>query len=140
MNHPGAKRGLRPISLIGAEFEYIDFGKPSATSTVPPGYSVNASVESKAPVLFGILYLPLPLPRIDVYAKAGLARLQTSASAEVVPCIPCTTQSTQTTNYFAYGAGVQVRISSFAVRAEYEAIDASSGSPALLSLGATWSF
>jgi len=134
--------GLRPLSLIGAEFDYIDFGNPSAISTNvgTPTYTVNASVDSKAPALFGILYLPLPLPQIDVYAKAGLARLQTNASLYVVPCVACSSQSSETANYFAYGAGVQFRVTSFALRAEYVAVDASGGNRALLSLDGILSF
>jgi hypothetical protein len=41
---------------------------------------------------------------------------------------------------FAYGAGVQGRIGSLAIRAEYERIIVAGGNPDILSLGATWKF
>ena len=39
---------------------------------------------------------------------------------------------------FAYGAGVQGKIGSLAIRAEYERIGGSSANPDLISLGVTW--
>jgi len=39
-----------------------------------------------------------------------------------------------------YGAGVQVRLLSLAMRADYQRIHSSSGDPDLLSLAVTWSF
>jgi hypothetical protein len=41
---------------------------------------------------------------------------------------------------FSYGAGVQTKFRDCAVRAEYERISASNGSPDLLSLSVTWTF
>jgi len=40
----------------------------------------------------------------------------------------------------AYGAGAQMTLGRFAIRAEYERINASEGDPDLLSLGLTLSF
>jgi opacity protein-like surface antigen len=136
--------GVRPISLAGAELEYIDFGHPSRNSV-----SLHTDVHERAAALFGVLYVPLPLPLLDIYAKAGVARLQRSASSSLTlapgvgTCVfPCNTyfRNDQTAARFAYGAGAQVKISSLAVRAEYERINESNGSPDLLSLGVAWRF
>jgi hypothetical protein len=59
--------GVRPISLVGAEIDYIDFGHPSGSLNAAP-----ASATLKGAAAFGVLYLPIPV--IDVYGKAGLAR------------------------------------------------------------------
>jgi len=140
--------GLRPVSLVGAEVEYLDFGH-STVSSKPIGidFDLNADVRSQAATLLGVLYAPIPLPVLDLYAKAGIARLRTTANGVAynypISCgIPCTHsfQSTETASRFAYGAGVQFKFSSFAIRAEYERIDESSGNPDLLSVGVTWTF
>ena len=44
-----------------------------------------------------------------------------------------------TSTRFTYGAGVQVKLATLAVRAEYERIHSSDGDPDLLSLALTWS-
>lgn len=53
---------------------------------------------------------------------------------------PATLAQNQWGTNFAYGAGVQARMGSLAVRADYERIDASSGTPDLFSLGVSWTF
>jgi opacity protein-like surface antigen len=142
--------GLRPISLIDGELEYIDFGDVSASFSgggVHDYLSYNASTSAKAAAAFGVLYLPLPLPLLDLYGKAGLARLEakTSAGGSFGCLADCprylgSFYRDETKGRFAYGAGVQVRVGSFAIRGEYERISANTGDPDLLSLGATWSF
>jgi len=39
-----------------------------------------------------------------------------------------------------YGAGVQFKFAAAAVRAEYERVNSSNGSPDMVSLGFTWAF
>jgi hypothetical protein len=53
---------------------------------------------------------------------------------------PVAARRDQTDARFAYGAGVQAKLSSFGVRLEYERISVSGGDPDLLSLGVTWTF
>jgi len=57
-NHSGFKVmiGLRPISLVGAELEYLDFGHPSRLIGFIP---TDASMKGAAAL--GILYLPVPI-------------------------------------------------------------------------------
>ncbi len=134
--------GVRPISFVGAEISYMDFGDPSGSLF---GYSANVSMKGES--AFGLLYLPVP-PIIDVFAKAGVARLQSAASGYApnlslvcVAGIPCGTspfQLDETNTGFAAGAGGQLKFGRWAVRAEYERFNATGENPYLLSLGFTW--
>jgi hypothetical protein len=144
-NHSAFKvmAGIRPISLVGAELAYIDFGHPSGNIF---GYPASASLKGTA--AFGILYLPVPV--MDLYVKAGLARLQSSLSGFYpngdnlcVPGEPCGTspfQLNRTNTSGAGGAGAQYKFGSWAVRAEYERFNSAGGNPSLLSVGITWTF
>jgi Outer membrane protein beta-barrel domain len=140
--------GLRPISLLGAELDYMDFGR--AKFLGPPnflGTALRGDAHPKATALFGVIYAPIPVPLLDVYAKAGVARLQTDINANsfcsLPPCAVTTTAPfalNRSDARLAYGAGVQFRFAAFAARLEYERIDASSGDPDITSFGLTWSF
>ena len=135
-NHTGYKIlvGLRPIPVVGGELEYVDFGHPS--TTLAPGTSADAQVRGSA--LFGVLYLPLPVPTLDLYAKVGFARLQTTASAHDGNAELFRFDETNTR--VAFGAGAQVKISAFALRGEYERFSSENGDPSFWSLSLTWSF
>lgn len=140
--------GIRPISPLGVELEYTNFGNPSAglSNAIFGGLS---KADQKAVTLFGLGYLPLPVPFLDVYGKLGIARLHTTTT-EVSPipvcpagftsCSPTTFNISDSRTNFAYGAGVQGKIGSLAIRAEYEGISASGGNPDIFSLGVTWTF
>jgi hypothetical protein len=145
--------GVRPLSIVGAEVEYIDFGKGNGDSGYYAGndYYSNASSHPKATVLYGLGYLPLPLPFIDVYGKLGVARLQTTIDTNVYPgscttpasdgtCPPLSYRTDQTDTKFAYGAGLQGKWQDFAFRAEYERISSQFGDPAAFTISATWTF
>ena len=133
-HHAGWKAlvGLRPIPVIGAELEYIDFGHPSTTTPLGP---VDAKVQ--AATLSGVLYAPLPVPLIDLYAKAGFSRLQTSATSNQVGGL---FRFDRTDTRFAFGAGAQVKLSTLALRAEYQRFSSPFGDPTFLSVALTWSF
>ncbi len=140
--------GIRPISIIGAELEYIDFGHPGGDGGY---YSYNYGPDShpRAIAAFGVGHLPLPIPFLDIFGKAGAARLHTNVNGfdgstcglnQIYPqCGSITSQGTWDTR-FAYGAGVQSRIWGLTVRAEYERINSQFGDPDLFSVGATWTF
>src|SRR5260370_22698531 len=57
-NHSAFKviAGIRPISPIGAELSYIDFGHPSGSINTDP-----SNVSEKGADAFGVLYLPVPV-------------------------------------------------------------------------------
>lgn len=155
-NHSAYKAmvGLRPTSLVGAEIAYFDFGHPSGTlGAIPDPFSggnpVSGDVTIKGSAAFGILFLPVPI--VDVYAKFGVARLDTTANSTVRIAGPvlCTVghplcqfsmQYRETNTGFAAGAGAQYKLGSWAVRAEYERFNAAGEHPNLLSLGFTWTF
>lgn len=135
--------GIRPISFAGAELSYTDFGNPRGELFY---HSANVSVRGAA--AFGVLYLPITI--LDIYAKAGVARLRDALSgfypnwdlacAPGVPCgtVPFRLDRTDTT--FAVGAGAQHKFGPWAVRAEYERFNADAEHPSVLSLGLTWTF
>jgi opacity protein-like surface antigen len=142
-NHSAFKviAGIRPISLIGAELSYIDFGHPSGSIN-----AVSSNVSEKGADAFGVLYLPVPV--VDVFVKAGLARLQSTLTSVKGGIGTCTITNPncalfrldRTNTSFAAGAGAQVKFGSWAVRAEYERFNAAGGNPSLVSLGLTWTF
>jgi hypothetical protein len=142
--------GVRPISFVGAELEYIDFG--TAHGSIPGTFlvgNVQGDLHSNATALVGVGYLPLPVPLLDIYVKAGVARYQTSdgfssgplSCREPLACIIGVSYPMNRTDArFAYGVGTQVKLAAFAIRAEYERIAANGADSDLLSLGLAWSF
>jgi hypothetical protein len=152
-HHVGAWQafvGARPAAALGIEVAYIDFGNssPPPSSSNRFGY-FNGNLKQSAAALFGVGYLPLPAPFLDLYGKLGLARLQSNARETYLPpscpvqvdCdIPYTVRQNQSTTNLAYGAGAQAHFGSLALRAEYERISASGANPDLLSIGVSWIF
>jgi opacity protein-like surface antigen len=139
--------GLRPIPFVGAEVEYIDFGNAGGNSGYySRNYDLGVSAHPTATVLYGMGYLPLPLPFIDVFGKLGVAHLQTNNSYFVSECggngtCPSTeSRFEQNNNKAAYGAGVQVKFQDFAFRGEYERISSTFGDPNTLMATITWTF
>jgi len=130
--------GIRPLALLGVEIAYTDFGHPNYSQGVPLG--LNASVRASATEALGLVYLPLPVPFLDVYGKGGVARLNyhANSSSGCLACAPYNPDYTSTR--LAYGGGVQLKFSKLAARVEYERISASEGDPSLLSVGLTWTF
>jgi opacity protein-like surface antigen len=132
--------GLRPLPFFGAELSYVDLGHPGGAVAGAP-----ADVSESGTAAFAMLYLPVPV--IDLYAKAGVARLQSTvngntfeACAEV--CLPTLVpfRVERTDTGFAGGLGAQLKFGAWAVRAEYEVFSAAGRNPALASIGANWSF
>lgn len=144
--------GIRPIPFVGAEAEYIDFGHPSSSDGYYNSYGngYNADSHPKAGVLSAVGYLPLPF--IDVFAKAGVARLETNLntySVGVCTAIdagagcgaPVLSGLHARETKAAYGAGVQAHFfGSLAVRAEYERINSSFGDPDAFMISGMWTF
>lgn len=116
--------GGRFLSFAGAELDYIDFGKPDGST---------AELKYKGLAGYGLYYLPIPAPMLDVFLKAGLARLDVDGDVTVGSF------STKDTK-FAYGAGLKLNFGSFAIRAEYERFKVEGSKPSLLSVGFSKSF
>jgi Outer membrane protein beta-barrel domain len=151
--------GIRGLEVLGAEIDYFDLGgggtSPSWSGLVS---LTSAHVSQKGEAAFGVLYLPLPV--IDVYFKAGVARMRTELSASAIgsscapaqacplfcvagnPCGRFSTNAAQETTETtaAVGVGVQLKLGSWGIRGEYERFSALGEHPDLLSVGATWSF
>ncbi|HMK87176.1 MAG TPA: outer membrane beta-barrel protein [Steroidobacteraceae bacterium] len=145
--------GIRPLPIVGAELEYIDFGSGNGNNGFYANgeFYGNSSSHPKATVLYGLGYLPLPLPFLDIYGKVGAARLQSDINSYVFPtgCVPpfpvsgCTAvafRTDQQDTRFAYGGGVQGKWQDFAFRAEYERISSQFGDPAAYTISVTWTF
>jgi hypothetical protein len=152
--------GIRPVPFLGAEVEYIDFGSSGGSSvainstanTMP--LAGSATTHPTATALYAVGYLPVPLPHLDIFAKAGVAELRSNinfsgelgcvvvfahgAVCDPVALLQSSVKSTNTRP--AYGAGLQMKLGSFALRAAYERISANTGDPSLLSLGLIWGF
>lgn len=137
--------GIRPIEPLGVEAEYIDFGEPGDHRNYDPNYYGRNS-HPRAAVLYGIGYLPIPLPYLDIYAKAGVARLKLTLNDYECADTNCTTYNLvgshdRTDTKFAYGAGVSSRLPlGFTVRAEYERIASPFGDPDAFMVSAVWRF
>jgi len=139
--------GVRPIPILGAEYEYIDFGHPSNDYGYNGINYYGLDSHPKASALFGVGYLPLPIPFFDVFGKAGVARLQTDVTTFVGQACPVNqscpgyySRHEQTYNKFAYGVGLQSKVWGVSFRAEYERISSQFGDPDALTVSATWTF
>jgi len=142
-----AMLGIRPVSFLGAEITYVDFGQsslgnPSASGTgalaVPSvPYPAAVQVSQKGEAAYGLLYLPVPI--IDVYVKAGVSRISTDMSATYAVTTGAEVVGRSITDTsFAYGAGVQWKLGQWAVRGEYERFSAAGANPSLFSIGMTY--
>jgi hypothetical protein len=138
--------GIRPVHYFGIEAEYIDFGQPGSGYYYVPA---NPGSHPTAPAVFGVGYIPI-VPYLDLFAKAGGARLSTRISTYTqVPCVPggpCpnyqyTGRTEVEQDKFAYGAGVQSRFPfGLIVRGEYERIASPYGDPSAFMFSAMWTF
>jgi hypothetical protein len=134
-NHSAWKfmAGVRPISLLAAEVAYMNFGNPRGSLG-----SLAADAKIDGTAAFGVLYLPIPVPFLDLYAKAGVARLRSTirGTAPVIGAFRVEASDTRP----AAGVGAQLKFGSLAVRAEYERFDVAGGAPGLLTVGLTKTF
>jgi opacity protein-like surface antigen len=144
--------GIRPLnSFLGAEVEWIDFGQPTRRHRDfnDPNYFGEDS-HPRAAALFGVGYLPIPIPYLDIFVKGGAARLRMDITQFVTaPCVngsACPniigeSRDGITQTKFAYGAGVQSKFPfGLTVRAEYERISSPFGDPDALMVSAFWRF
>jgi opacity protein-like surface antigen len=105
--------GFRPLGFpLGVDVDYVDLGSKDATTYYGP-----ANASAKAFAAYAVGYLPIPVPDIDVYGKAGLARWQFDGSLPNQGLFRVSDNGTD----FAWGVGGQVHfLERFAVRIEYE--------------------
>lgn len=117
--------GIR-ASMFGAELEYINFG----TADGELG-GTEYDVDYKGLGAYGLFYLPLPVPVLDIYVKAGLAKVDIDIDAE---------DFSDDDTKFSYGAGIQLKFGALGIRGEYQKFKFEEVDPSLLSLSLSYSF
>ena len=111
-----AYAGVRPLDWLAAEADYIDLGSNSGTNASGASGTTNGS----AFAAYAVGFLPIPLPIVDIFGKAGFARWKYDGS--LVPpsgSMGASAFSTSGTD-FAWGIGLQAHISMVGARLEYE--------------------
>jgi OmpA family protein len=105
--------GIRPLTWLAVEGAYTDYGSPSGTSA---GQSVRTDARTAS--IAALLYLPIPIPFVDVYGKYGYARNTGYLRYENSENYSHLSGNGQT-----IGLGAQWKFSSWAIRGEYEYLD-----------------
>jgi OOP family OmpA-OmpF porin len=103
--------GFRPIHLLAVEADYLDLG--SQTNNFLGGAG-NAHSDAKAFAGYAVGFLPIPVPFLDLYGKAGFARWKLDGTAGNI--FAFSNQGTE----FAWGLGAQAHIGNIGARLEYE--------------------
>lgn len=104
--------GFRPISAFAIEADYLDLGSQTSTFVTTSTHS-----DAKAFAGYAVGFLPIPVPYLDVFGKAGLSRVKLNGSAaSPLPAVSFSTSGTE----FAWGAGAGVHVGNFGARLEYE--------------------
>jgi hypothetical protein len=130
--------GIRPVSVIGVEVDYVNFGHPRSTLN-----DATADATLKGAAAFAVFYLPAPV--MDIFAKAGLARLQSTlngvdAIQPACACQPALFSLDRTDTHFAAGLGAQYKFGPLAIRTDYEYFESAGAHPTVWSLGFTFTF
>lgn len=104
--------GFRPISIVSVEADYLDLGSQSSSF-----FGNDTHVKYHAVAAYGVGYVPLPLPFLDVFAKLGAARWNSSGGSNTsTGFYSLSDNGTQ----FAWGLGGQVHFGNIGARLEYE--------------------
>ena len=117
--------GVRPLDWLAIEANYVDFGK------VREGI---VSADNDAFSAFGVLFFSLG--PADIFGKAGLIKSDASVRVDNIGEV-----FNEDGTDPAYGVGVQFRVLSLSVRAEYEIYDVDNVDDLnLFSIGFTYTF
>jgi hypothetical protein len=108
--------GTRPVRFFGFEGDYIDLGSHTDQYLGTGGGAVHSAADAFA--AYGVGYLPLPVPFLDVYGKAGLARWELQQNTYGFGGFPFYYSDRGTD--FAWGLGAQAHIGNIGARLEYE--------------------
>src|SRR6516162_8222894 len=110
--------GFRPINAFAVEADYLDLGSSTVEGacTTPCCMAACRGVfqsDAQAFAAYALGFLPIPVPFLDIYGKAGLARskLNTTENGSA--------NSNRGTE-FAWGVGIQAHMSIVGARLEYE--------------------
>ena len=117
--------GIRPLDWFAIEASYVNFGEPEQGVLAANADGISA---------YGVFFLPVG--PVDLFAKGGLISFDTSVEIDGIGDI-----YREDGTDFAYGVGVQFRLLSLSVRAEYEIFDIDDTKDAnMLSLGVFYTF
>jgi hypothetical protein len=75
LNHTAWKAfvGVKPLPFLGVEANYMDLGSESRRFGFA-GLSDRGHVDAHAFSAFAVGFVPLPIPIVDIFGKAGFAR------------------------------------------------------------------
>ena len=109
--------GFRPISAFAVEADYLDLGSNTVEGACTTPCCMAACVgitQSDAQVFaaYALGFLPMPVPFLDIYGKAGLAHSKLDTKLGVA--------TSNTGTEIAWGVGVQAHVSIIGARLEYE--------------------
>ena len=119
--------GWRFLDWLAVEGNYVDFG--SGDDRVL-GEKVEVSADGLSLSAVGFL----PVGPVDLFARAGLVDWSGDVRS------PNFERASADGTEFTYGAGVQFRVWSLSLRAEYERFDLDGTDADMLSVGVTWTF
>lgn len=116
--------GLRPISLLGVEADYLKLGSRTLSQVgALPGCidscPIATHLEYKAFAGYAVGFVPIPIPWVDIFGKAGLARWTVSGGTSLSPPGGFFSLSDNGTQ-FAWGVGGQLHLGNVGARLEYE--------------------
>lgn len=105
--------GFRPVSVVAIEADYLNLGNPRSSFVIASSHS-----DANAFAGYAVGFLPILLPFLDIFGKAGLARWRLDGSEDSSVFGPGTFSKSGTE--FAWGLGTQVHFGNFGGRLEYE--------------------
>jgi hypothetical protein len=120
---------LRPASVFAIEADYLGLshtstyfrpGVGACAVNVPNCALATYKSTGNAFVGYAVGFLPIPLPLLDVFGKAGLSRWKLNDSALVGSTLAPVSSFSSTGSKFAWGVGTQVHVGNFGARLEYE--------------------
>jgi hypothetical protein len=127
--------GVRLLSFLGAEVNYMDLGRDHRNID-------NLNFHGDAKAWSGYLVGYVPVPFVDLYGKVGAARTKLNERLDYQsPSLIITSPIDDSSTNFAYGVGAQIKLGSIAGRLEYERFDVDhTDGVKLLTLGVTYTF
>ncbi len=124
--------GFRPNRLFAIEADYMDLGSQAKTFETILSCSSGGICattwrsDAKAFAGYAVGFLPIPLPALDVYGKAGLASFKSDGTITSYAAAGVPSNSSKYSNngtVFTWGAGVQAHVGIIGGRLEYTGLD-----------------
>lgn len=140
--------GVRPLNWLAVEADYIDLGSGTSGTIIQDTFTTTTHVNGNVWAAYAVGFLPVPLPWLDFYGKAGVARWKLNVSdIDVTNYFPLpipTSTSVYSNSFshtdFAWGVGAQAHVKMFGVRLEYEGLRVDSNNASVGSLSVFLNF